>query len=71
MNIRRGSKYKLWGYVGYITIDPRFEDVKIVVFKKASSQEEAEWNDFLTNGIPMEYKGNEKESILSTWHIIS
>lgn len=35
----RGKKYSLWGYVGKIKVNLRFEEVKIVLAGKAFSRE--------------------------------
>lgn len=39
MHVRESRKLKLRGYVGEITIDPRLEGVKIVVFEGAFTQQ--------------------------------
>lgn len=54
MCIRGERNYQLWWYVGYVTVDPGLEEVKIVGVWDASYQESVGvlWNQTVTAELP-------------------
>lgn len=72
-----GYKFRLGGYVGYITADSKLEEIKSVAIREAGTWEPVPQcclERSCQSGIsfsPMEYKGNEDDLVLWTWYVKS